>query len=166
MLVLTLLLSTVSTGLLAEHAPARVLVKGGALAQTQAAPDVRSAPQLQADLDALERSRPSLAPGITLLVVGGLGEVAGVGVGFLSLLALWGTGLAVALLTLLVASPVLALGVVLLVRAIVTRRHVDHNEASLKQRLRELEAPSAPTPSEVSPPQVRGPDTSVLLAVF
>ena len=165
MVVLTMLLSVSSAGLLADHPPAGVfLVEGGALAQASSAPDERSVEQLHADLDTLERSKPSVVPGILLLVLGGVGEVAGVGLGVLSLFGLWGTGLLVALVTVLIATGVVAVGVVLVVRAIVTRRRVDRDLSVIRQRLEALE--SAPTPSPGMPPQVRGPEASVLVAKF
>jgi hypothetical protein len=190
MVLLTLVLSMSSGGLLAEHAPAGVyLVEHGALAQADSPPPppppsvmpgapetatAATAAKMRADLEMLEDSKPSIAGGLTMTIIGGVGVVAGLGISYFALIfALIGSGGAafiVGLVTLGIAVPILVVGIVLLVRAGHERRAIDHDKASIRQQLFQLEHPTAPGPSAptpvLSPLQVRGPDTAVLIAEF
>jgi hypothetical protein len=195
MLLLTLALSSVTGGLLAEHAPAGVyLVEHGALAQADAPPpppppsvmpDAPGAPsasvaataaKMRADLEMLEDSKPSIAGGLTMTIIGGVGTVAAIGILYFSLIfALLGSGGGVfiaGLVTLGIAVPILVVGIILMVRASHERRAIDRDMSSIRQQLRTLEHPPVPAPNSPtntngpSPLQVRGPDASMLIAAF
>ncbi len=175
-----LAVSTLQPGAsLAEHAPRGVyLLEHGALAQADRAappppamPSVAVTPEsLRLEMAALEESMPSIAPGVTLIVVGSLGILGGVFAGFIGLVlaALQaGAGVLIAgLVALGIGVPVLIVGIVLLSRATRERGEINHDLGALERQLRALEAPGPSLPSSTPPPQVRGPAATLLLASF
>lgn len=135
-----------------------------------------SARQLQADLDALKRQRPGLGGSITLLAIGGGATV----VGALYLLLSTSVGLAfggglnpfllIGALGLGVGVPLLVIGVWLLYNRLEDRRRIDQESKSLRQQLQQIQPSdpryAPPGNDDFPPPQVRGPDASMLLARF
>ncbi len=138
-----------------------------------------SAQQLQVDIDALRKQRPSLGGGIALVstggglaLLGGLYLVVSVAIPFggaLSPLLILGViGLAVGL-------PLAGVGVWLLFTRIADRQRIDEEIKSLRQQL-QLVQPRTPyqqqprqyqPPSQdIPPPQVSAPDSSMLIARF
>ncbi len=192
MLLLTLALSSVTGGLLADHAPTGVyLVEHGALAQADAPPPppppsvmpeapnastAATAAKMRADLEMLEASKPSIAAGLTMTIIGGVGVLAGVSISYLGLIfAAIGSGggaFIVGLVTLGIAIPILVVGIILMVTVSHERRAIDRSMSSIRQQLRNLEHPPVPAPNSPtntngpSPLQVRGPDASMLIAAF
>jgi hypothetical protein len=141
-----------------------------------------SAQQLQVDLDALKKQRPSLGGGIALVSAGG--SVAIVGVLYLAVspIAFFGTGinpfLILGAVGLGIGLPLVAIGVWLLYNRLEERKHIDEESARLKKELQQRQPqrvpsyvpPTSPTlppsPSDLPPPQVLGPEPTILLAHF
>lgn len=135
-----------------------------------------SAQQLQIDIDALRRQRPSLGGGIALLASGGGVALLG---GFYLLLGATSFGfggvsslLIIGVAGLVIGLPLAVIGVWLLVNRLEERKRIDDETARLRQEL-QRRGPQPrphqyqPQPQlEIPPPQVRGPDSSLLLARF
>lgn len=137
-----------------------------------------SAQQLQVDLDALKKQRPGLGGGIALVSAGGTVALLGVLYLAVSGTAFFGVGLnpflIVGVVCLGVGLPLVAIGVWLLYNRVEERKRIDEETRSLKQQLQRLRPPPqqqwqprqyAP-PSDLPPPQVRGPDSTLLMARF
>lgn len=137
-----------------------------------------SAQQLQVDLDALKKQRPGLGGGIALVSAGGTVALLGVLYLAVSSAAFFGGGLnpfvIVGAVCLGVGLPLVAIGVWLLYNRLEERKRIDDETKSLKDQLQRMRpAPGhqqprqyAPPPSDIPPPQVRGPDSTVLMARF
>ncbi|MDP1825790.1 MAG: hypothetical protein Q8L48_21185 [Archangium sp.] len=136
-----------------------------------------SAQQLQVDLDALKRQRPGLGGGIALVSAGGTVALLGVLYLAVSSAAFFGGGLnpflIVGAVCLGVGLPLVAIGVWLLYNRMEERKRIDDETKSLREQLQRMRPTTpqqprqyAPPPSDIPPPQVRGPDTTILMAQF
>jgi hypothetical protein len=159
----------------------RLLEDAPLLAQAPSlVPEARvSAAQLQVDLEALRKMRPSVGGGIALVASGatsallgglylGIGASVGTFAGALNpFIVLGAIGLGL-------GGPLVMIGVWLLYNRIEERNRIDAEMKSLRLQLqqarpppRPFAPPSRPPPSEIlPPPQVLGPESSVQLAVF
>lgn len=135
-----------------------------------------SAQQLQVDLDALKKQRPGLGGGIALVSAGGTVALLGVLYLAVSSAAFFGGGLnpfvIVGAVCLGVGLPLVAIGVWLLYNRLEERKRIDDETKSLKNQLQRMRPTPyqprqyAPPPADVPPPQVRGPDSTLLMARF
>lgn len=180
MLTLTLLVVTMSGGMPSARlldAPLVAEVAPPLVPSTVAPSDAQvSAAQLQVDLEALKRERPSLGAPITLLAVGGsfglLGAVylitsAGFGpvlgaVSPLLVLGIIGVGAGV---------PMLVIGTWLLINRVGERSRIDAEMTRLKGQLQQRRqeerlAPPQQQQMDEPPPQVQGPSPTLRLAQF
>ena len=160
--------------LLAQVAPPPLLPAAAPESDAQV-----SAQQLQVDIDALRRQRPSLGGGIALVSTGG--GVALLGALYLAISGIAGVGgigvnpfVIVGAVGLGIGLPLVAIGVWLLYNRLEERKHIDEETTRLQKELRSRPAqprgfspPTAPPPPEYPPPQVlTGPDASMLVARF
>lgn len=137
-----------------------------------------SAQQLQIDIDALKRQRPSLGGGIALVATGGgLALLGGLYLA-VSVLIPFGGGLSplliIGIVGLAIGLPLAGVGVWLLFTRLGDRQRIDDELKALKQQLQLMEP--RPTPQQprqylppsqdVPPPQVSAPGSSLLLARF
>lgn len=122
-----------------------------------------STEQLRQDLRALDGLKPSLGLPITLLVIGGI--VAINGLGFLLFAAFGPPFLILAVATLGVSAPFLILGGWLLSTRIAERKRFNE-EIELREGELQRRGPGAPPTYSTPPPQVMGPAPSMPLAVF
>lgn len=137
-----------------------------------------SAQQLQVDIDALKKQRPSLGGGIALVSTGGgLALLGGLYLA-LSVAIPFGGGLSAVLILgivgLAIGLPLAGIGVWMLFTRGDDRRRIDDEIKSLRQQLQLIEPRPSPQqprqylpPSQdVPPPQVNAPDSSMLIARF
>ena len=132
-----------------------------------------SVAQLQVDLDALKRLRPSLGGGVALVIVGGSGALLGglfvalalsfgsVASSVLPILVLGVVGLAIGL-------PLAVIGTWLLINRVEERGRIDALSATLRVQLLEQRAREQRQPFSLPalPPQVLGPLPDLVLARF
>lgn len=138
-----------------------------------------SAAQLQVDLEALRKMRPSVGGGIALVASGGTaallgGLYLGLGAGIGSLGAAISPFFVLGAIGLGVGAPLILIGVWLLYNRIEERNRIDEEMKSLRLQLQQARPPprpsapySPPPPSEIlPPPQVLGPENALQLAAF
>lgn len=138
-----------------------------------------SAAQLQVDLEALRKMRPSVGGGVALVASGGTaallgGLYLGIGAGISSFAGMMNPFFVLGAIGLGLGAPLVLIGVWLLYNRIEERNRIDVEMKSLRLQLQQARPPprpsapaSPPPPSEIlPPPQVRGPDSSMLLAAF
>ncbi len=134
-----------------------------------------SAQQLEVDLAALKKARPSIGGGVALVASGG--GVAALGGLYLALSATLGAPAVIIYLgagLLGVGLPLAVIGIWLLYNRIEERARIDAETKVLKEQLqqrRRIEQlqprqPEVLPPPDAPPPQVRGPDASMLIARF
>ena len=140
-----------------------------------------SVAQLKADIETLKKARPGLGAGIALVSTGGTASLIGALYLVLSTVGSFGGMLnpfvVLGALGLGVGLPLVVIGVWLLYNRIEERNRIDPELKVLKEQLRN--APSVPSNqprspkyspdpsmSDPPPPQVRGPDSTLLLAAF
>lgn len=153
--------------------PSAHLLDPALLAQAEAPPSLTLPPmnpaatpeQLRAEIRELESLKPSLGLPITLLVIGGIVAVNGLGVVVLGIIST--PLLLVGLVITGIGVPLLILGAVLLSNRIAERKQYNEEIELRENRLRQYErmgpqSPASPWP----PPQVRGPEAPLLLATF
>jgi hypothetical protein len=169
--VLTTTLAMVATAMVSS--PSAHLLDPALLAQAEAPPALTLPPmnpeatpeQLRAEIRELEDLKPSLGLPITLLVVGGAVAVNGLALslfGFLSTSFLY-----VGIVFTCIGAPMLIIGAVLLSNRIAERRQYNEEIELRETRLRLLERTGPRSPdSPFPPPQVRGPESPLLLATF
>lgn len=167
---------------LLEDAPV-LLAQSPSLVMPVPATEARvSAAQLQVDLEALRKMRPSVGGGIALVASGGTAALLGalylgIGAGLGSLGSAVSPFFVLGAIGLSVGGPLIMIGVWLLYNRIEERNRIDAEMKSLRlqlQQARPAARPSAPyvpasppPPTElVPPPQVRGPDSSMVIASF
>ena len=136
-----------------------------------------SAQQLQVDLDALKKQRPSLGGGTALVASGGTVALTGAFYLAISSLASFGGGINLFIIIgavgLGIGLPLVAIGIWLLYNRIEDRKHIDEETARLKKELQLRQpqrSPNGPTITppglDIPPPQVRGPAPTMLIARF
>jgi len=132
-----------------------------------------SALQLQADIDGLKKQRPGLGAGVALTIAGGSASLLGAlysalsfAAGVPGLLIIGAVGLGIGL-------PLIVLGAWLLYNRIEVRNRIDEEIVRLRRELqiRKSAAPHqqyhpAPPLLNLPPPQVLGPESSILIAQF
>lgn len=156
--------------LLAQAPPLVPLEPGASDAQV-------SVQQLQVDLDALKKARPSIGGGIALVTTGG--GVAALGALYLALSASLGAPIVIIYVgaaLLAVGLPLAVIGIWLLYNRLEDRTRIDAETRVLKEQLRQRQRLEQPVPQlrpifppaeGGPPPQVlRGPDASMLLLRF
>ena len=137
-----------------------------------------SAQQLQVDIDALRKQRPSLGGGIALVSTGGgLALLGGLYAALSSAISFGGALspiLIIGIVGLAIGLPLAGIGVWLLFTRIADRQRIDTEIKSLRDQL-QLVQPRTPyqqprqyqPPSQdIPPPQVSAPDSSMLIARF
>lgn len=154
--------------------PSARLLEPGLLAQADEPPPSLELPPmnpeatpeaLRDEIRRLEALKPSLGLPITLLAVGGAVSLNGLGVMLLGVVGppLFIFGVVVVAL----GMPLIAIGAVMLVNRIAERRQYNEEIELRQTQLRQL-GPRQPLPpaSPFPPPQVRGPEAPLRLAVF
>lgn len=185
MLALTLLLLSVPAQIgaprgvhLLDDAPLLAQAPPLVPVEPQASDAQVSARQLEVDLEALRKARPSIGGGIALVTTGG--GLAALGGLYLALSAALGAPMAIIYVgggLLAVGLPLAIIGVWLLYNRLEERGRIDAESKVLKEQLqqrRRLEQPQlqqprqpyAPPPPDAPAPQVRGPEASMLIARF
>lgn len=181
MLVLTLALMT-ATGDLGAHHSARLLTDAPLLAQAPIPdPDANvSWQQLQVDIDALRRTRPSIGGGIALTISGGSVALLGGYLMLTSALSFSTTAVPVlanplfilGLVPLIAAAPLIVIGVWMLYNALEQRGRIDAEVKRLRElqqqrRARDLVAPRvAPGYTSVDRVFLDVPPAAAVLATF
>jgi hypothetical protein len=138
-----------------------------------------SSAQLQVDIEALRKMRPSVGGGIALVASGGTaallgGLYLGIGSGLGSLGTAVSPFFVLGAIGLAVGAPLIMIGVWLLWNRIEERNRIDEEMKSLRLQLQQARPPPRPStphypppPSEIlPPPQVLGPENSIQLASF
>ncbi len=138
-----------------------------------------SSAQLQVDIEALRKMRPSVGGGIALVASGGTaallgGLYLGIGAGLGGFAGAVNPFFVLGAIGLGLGAPLVLIGVWLLWNRIEERARIDEEMKNLRLQLQQARPPPRPTvpigpppPSEIlPPPQVRGPDNSMLIARF
>ena len=137
-----------------------------------------TAQQLQVDIDALKKQRPSLGGGIALVSTGGgLALLGGLYLA-ISVLIPFGGGLSpllvIGIIGLAIGLPLAGIGVWMLFTRLADRQRIDDELKNLRQQLQLIQPRTPyqqprqdqPPSQDIPPPQVRAPDSSMLIARF
>ena len=137
-----------------------------------------SAAQLQVDIEAIRKQRPSLAAPIVLISVGGsLGILGGIYAGLSAAVGTFGGALnpllIIGIVGLAIGLPMAVIGVWMIINRLETRNRIDAEVVKLRtlldqRRLQERQNQPTPPPGpmQLTPPQVQAPTPTMVLAEF